>query len=279
MSQTALDEPGSLASSRKLSRGTRWFLAGLAGIAVLYAGLIAYHLVTPRKAVVRQGDWLERCRETCLAYGLIPTGNIRRDAEAWLAVARKRPLTEAMISILEDRQYQVEPSQSHPLIGQPAPPFTLPNHLGEPQTLETLRDGGPIIVVFYYGYGCTHCVAQLIAIDQELDYFRQLGARVIAISSDSPAHTRDKYKEYGEFHFPVLSDEDNAVATLYGAFTPAQGDQLESRDHGTFVIDHQGIVRWANIGPAPYLDNRSLLLTLADAEGLRLAPAKVAPAP
>lgn len=254
---------------RSMPRGARWFLLGLGLVSLLYSALVTYHLTTPRKVVIAETDWLERCRESCLAYGLIPTGNVRKDAEAYLAAVRKNPLTEAMINILEDRAYAVEPSQAHPLVGRPAPAFTLPDHQGRPTSLDSIREGGPVIVVFYYGYGCSHCVAQLIALDQELDYFRQLGARIVAISSDSPAHTTEKYKEYGEFHFPVLADEDNQVATLYETYVPAMDDAVEMRDHGTFVIDHNGIVRWANIGPSPFLDNKTLLLTLADAEGLR----------
>jgi thioredoxin-dependent peroxiredoxin len=259
---------------RGLPRGTKWFLAALVGIALLYGALITYHVSTPRKTVVSETDWLDRCRETCLTYGLIPTGNVRKDAEAYLAAVRKQPLTEAMITILDDRAYAAAPSQEHPLVGKPAPNFTLPDHLGQSHSLDSLRDHGPIVVVFYYGYGCSHCVAQLIGLDQELDYFRQLGARVVAISSDSPAHTREKYLEYGEFHFPVLADEQNSVATLYGTFTPETAEKMESRDHGTFVIDRQGLVRWAHTGPSPFLDNKSLLLTLADVEGLRPALAK-----
>ncbi len=96
-----------------------------------------------------------------------------------------------------------------------------------------------------------------------------MGARVVAISPDSPEHTTKKYEEYGEFHFPVLADEQSEVSLQYGTYTPATEDKAENRDHGTFVIDSEGIVRWANIGPTPFLDNKSLLLTLADVEGLR----------
>ena len=254
---------------RGLSRGSKWFLGGLAAVVVLYGGLVAYHLSTPRPVEVSETDWLERCREACLSYGLIPTGDVRKDAEAYLRAVRKQPLSEAMITILEDRAYAIAASQGHPLVGKAAPGFTLPDHQGKRVSLDELRDGGPIVVVFYYGYGCSHCVAQLIGIDQELDYFRQLGARVVAISPDSPEHTTKKYEEYGEFHFPVLADEQSEVSLQYGTYTPATDDKAENRDHGTFLIDSEGIVRWANIGATPFLDNKSLLLTLADVEGLR----------
>jgi thioredoxin-dependent peroxiredoxin len=257
------------ARSTGRSRGTRWFLRGLGLVALLYGGLVAYHVTVPRPAVPSETDWLERCREACLSYGLIPTGHVRRDAEAYLRAVRKRPLSEAMITILEDRTYAIEGSQNHPLVGKPAPNFVLPDHQGKRVSLEELRDGGPILVVFYYGYGCSHCVAQLIGLDQELDYFRQLGGRVVAISPDSPEHTRGKYAEYGEFHFPVLADETGEVSALYGAYTAATDSKGENREHGTFVVDSEGIVRWANLGPTPFLDNKSLLLVLADAEGLR----------
>ena len=119
------------------------------------------------------------------------------------------------------------------------------------------------MLVFYYGYYCDHCVAQLYAINQDLAYFRELGTQIAAVSADAPDETRAKFAEYkdkgGAFAFPVLSDPGNKVAELYGTFFPFQPGRPELQLHGTFLIDRKGIVRWANTGLSPYTNHRSLL--------------------
>ncbi len=126
------------------------------------------------------------------------------------------------------------------------------------------------MVVFYYGYGCSHCVAQLFAINEELEKFKAAGAKVVAVSSDSSDHTAGKFREYGRFDFDVVADVDNAVATRWGCYRAATGSVEEDRQHGTFVIDREGIVRWANTGYEPFIDNASLLATCSGrSEGRR----------
>ena len=72
------------------------------------------------------------------------------------------------------------PTQDHRLVGKPAPEFTLTSSDGSPVTLKSLVAKGPVVLVFYYGYYCDHCVAQLYAINQDLAYFKELGAEVAA---------------------------------------------------------------------------------------------------
>ncbi|MFO1023327.1 MAG: peroxiredoxin family protein [Planctomycetales bacterium] len=205
------------------------------------------------------GAFAEKCREICLAYGLLPTGHVANDARAYLEVAKPQELSADLATILNDREFHVAETQPHSLIGKSAPDFSLVDSSGNSRTLAELRNGKPLILVFYLGYGCSHCVAQLFGLDKDLRYFRELGCDVVAVSFDTPETTRQKYKEYGEFHFPVLSDPENKVAQKYGVFTPAKGDIEESLDHGTFVIDAAGKIIWANQGSQPFLDNKSLL--------------------
>ena len=80
--------------------------------------------------------------------------------------------------------------------------------------------------------------------------------------------TQKRFKEYGAFGFPVLSDTDNKVAKQYGtwAASPKAG-QEPALLHGTFVISRQGKVVWANYGEGPFTQNRTLLYEIARAEG------------
>lgn len=263
--------PSVPARARKRSPAQRAFLGFLGAVAVLYLGLVTYHLAVPqvRDAGPRENaNLLEQCRQLCQSYGLLPTGHLALDAEAYLTAVKSQRLTDDLQTILADETFSVAETQFHPLLEQPAPSFSLKDHTGKERSSSEWTGRGPVVLVFYYGYGCSHCVAQLFALDKDLALFRELGADIVAVSSDSPEHTTEKYKEYGEFKFPVLSDPDNRVAQTYGTFTPKTEEKPEKLYHGTFVIDAKGQVIWASFGNEPFLDNKSLLHILAKSQGI-----------
>lgn len=236
--------------------------------AVGYFLFVGYRLTVPVAGGVgaEKAGFLARCREICEQYGLLPSGDLAKDAKAYLEVAQKNKLSDSLEKILADETFEPAASQSHELIGMAAPGFELVDTSGAKRTLAELRQDRPIIVVFYYGYWCNHCVAQLFGLDKDLNYLRELGADVVAISADAPEHTAEKFKQYGQFHFTVLSDPDNKVAEAYRVFRPAGDGEPELLDHGTFVVDRQGKIVWANQGPEPFLDNKTLLFALKKAE-------------
>lgn len=237
------------------------FLSFLGVVGSLYLVLVVYHIAIPEIRATGEEKLgpIEQCRKFCTSYGLLPTGHIATDAENYLAAVKSRKLTDKLDALLSDRDFTPAETQYHDLLEQIAPSFRLKDHTGRERTSSEWFGKRPMVVVFYYGYGCSHCVAQLFAIDKDLTLFRELGAEVIAISSDSPEHTSERYKEYGEFHFPVLSDPESLAAKHFGVFRPKSEDKPESQDHGTFVIDPRGTVVWADFGSEPFLDNRSLL--------------------
>ena len=257
---------GSESSDREW--GTRLFLGFLFLIACAYATMLIYHVSRPPGTVAENDGILEQCRQICLRYGLVSTGNVRKDAEAYLHVVQKQNLTQGLSEILSDSAFRPAASQEHPLLNQTAPEFALPDDAGKTQSLTTLGKDRPVLVVFYLGYGCSHCVAQLIALEKDLHYFRELDADVVAISSDQPSHTAERFQEYGRFHFPVLADVSKTVAQAWNVYQPESGDQPEFNKHGTFIVDRTGRVVWAGMGAEPFIDNKSLLHIIARAQGL-----------
>jgi peroxiredoxin len=155
----------------------------------------------------------------------------------------------------------VIPTHHHPLLGRQAPNLELADSDGSPWTLRELREGGPMVLIFYYGYHCDHCVRQLFEVNRDLALFRELGVQVAAISADPPELTRQRFKQHGPFGFRVLADPGNQVARAYQVF---RGDLLR---HATFVIDRGGTVQWANIGDAPLRRNAALLHQVARLQG------------
>jgi peroxiredoxin Q/BCP len=189
--------------------------------------------------------------------------DLAQEAKHDLESRHFQPLSGSLQSLVSDPAYKPIPTQSHPLLGKPAPDFTLKDTDGNDWTLSQEIKKGPVVVVFYYGYHCSHCVSQLFGLAKDLDSFAEFGASVVALSSDPAETTRERYRKYGAFAFPVLCDPNDRVAEKFGAYTPStvvgeSGDLL----HGTFLIGTDGKVLWANIAPEPFTENRTLLVQL-----------------
>ncbi|RZL12598.1 MAG: AhpC/TSA family protein [Hymenobacter sp.] len=147
--------------------------------------------------------------------------------------------------------------------GQPAPDFTLPNAAGEPVTLATLLQQGPVVLFFYRGNWCPYCNVQLRAYQQLLPELARHGATLVAVSPQTPDFTSFTTQEKA-LTFPVLSDVGNAVARQYGlayAVGTPVADTLRSvgidlsayngtSDNelpftATFIIGTDGIIAWS----------------------------------
>jgi peroxiredoxin len=158
-------------------------------------------------------------------------------------------------------------SQAHPLLGQSAPRFELRDCDGQRWKLNHALARGPVVLVFYFGYHCNHCVGQLFALHNDIERFRALHATVVAVSADPAETTRDRFRQHGAFAFPVLSDPGQRIARNYGVFQPASAGKRESLEHATFVIGRDGTIHWAQHGAAPFIGNRALLSAIASVEG------------
>ena len=190
-----------------------------------------------------------------------------QQAKLLLRTYKGERLQGEWVSLLAHPENYYVPSIKSSIVGKAAPDFRLNDWQGRSVRLGQLLEEGPVVLIFYYGYWCDHCVVQLFDVDEDLKYFKELGARVVAVSADPPDETAAKFKQFGPFHFDVLSDPENKVAELFGCFDPAKGSEPEKMFHGTFVIDQQGIIRWADIGEKPFRSNKTLLLELAAIEG------------
>ena len=147
------------------------------------------------------------------------------------------------------------------MLGRPAPAFVLKDAWGKTWDLgEAVRDG-PVVVVFYLGSTCMACVTHLVELDVAMSRFRERGARVLAVSGDSPEFSLERMRKFGDFQIPLLSDPDHAVPrpTASGRRSRA-GTRTTARPlHGTFIIDRDGLVRWAYVGDRPFTDIEALI--------------------
>jgi alkyl hydroperoxide reductase subunit AhpC len=72
-------------------------------------------------------------------------------------------------------------------------------------------------------------------------------------------------RKFGEIEIPLLADVDRSAATAYGVWTPTIGAKPGEGEaaHGAFIVDCEGIVRWAYVGDRPFTDVDALLHELA----------------
>src|SRR5947207_13783736 len=99
--------------------------------------------------------------------------------------------------------------------GAQAPDFTLPDAYGNMVMLSQLLTQGPVVMTFYRGQWCPYCHLQLRAYQQALPLIQARGASLVAISPQTPGHSRTLAEKL-ELAFPLLSDLGNQVARQFG---------------------------------------------------------------
>jgi mycoredoxin-dependent peroxiredoxin len=127
-------------------------------------------------------------------------------------------------------------------IGQPAPPFTLRDQNNELVSLEDFRGSKNVVLVFYPLAFTRTCQNEMCAIRDDLSHFENDDVQVLAISVDS-AFSHKVWADQEGFTFPLLADfwPHGEVAQAYGCFDENRGQATR----GTFIIDKDGVLRWA----------------------------------
>jgi len=126
--------------------------------------------------------------------------------------------------------------------GEAAPDFTLPDQSGELVTLSALR-GNTVVLFFYPKADTPGCTVQACGVrDHHADY-EQAGAVVLGVSADPIKRIANFAGKY-TLGFPLLSDEDHAVAEAYGVWVEKSmyGRTYMGMERTTFVISPEGVV-------------------------------------
>lgn len=147
------------------------------------------------------------------------------------------------------------------LIGQEAPGFTMQDTSGQTVSLASFRGKSGVILYFSEGAGCGACIAQMKAIEQQLDDFSKAGFTVLPIVMDTKEQISAEASSY-RVQTPFLLD-DGTTSAAYG--TLGKGMHEGMPGHGFVVIDKAGTVRWSGEYPSMWLEPSELLSTAGDA--------------
>jgi peroxiredoxin len=129
----------------------------------------------------------------------------------------------------------------------PAPTLDAVDSEGKNVTLSQHR-GKNVILVFYLGRECLHCMKQLKDIQGKKDEWERLDAVVLAVSGNKPEDNAKNLKSLNLPAVRVLSDSGFANARRYRSYDDFEEMEL----HSTILIDKKGRVHWARTGGEPF---------------------------
>ena len=175
-------------------------------------------------------------------------------------------------------------------VGRPAPDFTVTNLDGASTSLAALRDKhGAILLAFYRGGWCPYCNFEIRALSKVFPEFKNKAVTPVAISVDKVDEASKTNATY-EIPFPVLSDPDLRAHEAFRVVHEASDEEVTrlrgfgidiERSSGKthhkfavpafFLIDAQGVVRWAHADPE-YKVRPTTEQLLAAIDGANLSP-------
>jgi cytochrome c biogenesis protein CcmG/thiol:disulfide interchange protein DsbE len=124
-----------------------------------------------------------------------------------------------------------------PLIGKPAPAFSLPK-MGEPGAVIARNDLlGKVWVLNVWASWCTPCREEHPLV---VDFARRSGAAVYGLNyKDQPSAAQGWLRQLGNPYVATLVDADGKAGIDWGVYGVPE----------TFVIDKGGVIRYKHIGP------------------------------
>jgi peroxiredoxin Q/BCP len=123
-------------------------------------------------------------------------------------------------------------------VGDHAPDFELPSSTGGNVRLSDFRGKSEVVLFFYPKDNSPACTVEACTFRDGYEAFREAGAEVIGISSDSDESHR-RFAERFRLPFVLVSDADGALRARCGV--PRTLGLFPGRV--TYLIDRDGIVR------------------------------------
>lgn len=140
----------------------------------------------------------------------------------------------------------------------PAPALDVTDGTGQAVTLESYR-GKNVILIFYLGTECPHCMEQLAAMVAKKKQWEKLDAVVLAVSSAPVDPSASAVKNLDGAAVRLLADKDHVNARRFRSYDDFEDLEL----HSTTLIDKEGRAYWARFGGDPFTDTAFLEKQLA----------------
>jgi len=141
--------------------------------------------------------------------------------------------------------------------GSVAPSFSLKDQKGETVKLSDYK-GQRVLIYFYPKADTPGCTIQSCSVRDALADLAASGVAAIGISPDDPAAQSTFDVKYN-LAFPLLADEDHAVAEAYGVWGEKSmyGKKYMGIVRSAFLIDEEGLFlkAWYKVRPEDTVPN------------------------
>jgi peroxiredoxin Q/BCP len=129
--------------------------------------------------------------------------------------------------------------------GDKAPDFSLEDHEGMTWNLADLK-GERVVLYFYPADDTPGCTAEACDFRDSWNDFQKAGYVVLGVSPQG-RDSHERFAQKYELNFPLLIDEDHAVAEAYDAWGEKKnyGKTYVGLKRSTFVIDEDGLIAGA----------------------------------
>ncbi len=135
-----------------------------------------------------------------------------------------------------------------PVIGKPAPDFTLPSTSGEAVSLKQFKGKKTVVLYFYPKDETPGCTKEACGFRDLTADFDKVNSIILGVSND-PIDSHAKFREKHKLPFDLLADEDATVSKAFGVYKQKNlyGKKYLGIERTTFIIDRTG--RIAQIYP------------------------------
>jgi peroxiredoxin len=169
------------------------------------------------------------------------------------AVRKLSPPFADAVDRLVTRLQKSGVGETAPQVGEPLPPFHLPDEAGRIVSLDALLSKGPVAVTFHRGHWCPYCRLNTNALAQAQKEVERDGSQIVAIMPDRQQFA-EEFKNESNARFPVLTDMDNGYAlSLNLVFWVGMEMERMISAAGWDIPSYQGNTSWMLPIPATFV--------------------------
>lgn len=171
------------------------------------------------------------------------------------SVKQRRPDFADAIDRMVGRLKEGGAGAQAPEIGDPMPPFYLPDEHGRIVSLDELTARGPVAITFHRGHWCPFCRISINALVRAHDQIASEGGQIVAVMPERQQFVSD-LRSTAKAPFLVLTDMDNGYAMSLGLAIWV-GDEMQTiiaERHD--LAEYQGNDAWVLPIPATFVVGR-----------------------
>ena len=168
-------------------------------------------------------------------------------------VRRLAPQFADIVDRMVGRLQQGAAGVTAPAVGEPMPPFVLPNENGQLVSLSRLLESGQVVISFNRGHWCPYCRINADGLAKIEPDVRAAGGQIVLITPELQRHTK-RHKADAKATFPILTDLDSGYAlALHLAIRIDDEKRTAMTQAGWDISEFQGNDNWTLPIPATFI--------------------------